>query len=244
MSEDLRTGQADEPRDLQLSRCYREVAREEPPLRLDAAILAAARREVGAGPRPAALRWLRSWRLPMSIAAVVVLSVSVVTLMREEGRDRLAAPTPDEAVETAPPSATPPVAESPARPAEPPVSGPALEASPKADRSRAEGSAATAGAPAPVPEPAQQDSAATRDRREAPAPLLRRDRPTAEMRAAPLASPMPKSTLLQDYENQPPTNWLDKILELRREGRDPEADELLAEFKKRFPDHPLPPELR
>jgi hypothetical protein len=201
MSEDLRTGRADEPRDLQLAGYYREAAREEPPVRLDAAILAAARREVGAGPRPIASRWLRSWRLPMSIAAAVVLSVSLVTLMLEKGQDRFSVPMPDGAAGTAPPSAR-----------------------------------------APAPKAAKQPPAAEESRE--PTPLLRSERPTAEMRAAPPASPMRKSTLLREFEDQPPEKWLDKILELRRDGRDREADELLAEFRKRFPEHPLPPALR
>ena len=64
------------------------AAREEPPARLDAAILAAARREAGARPRPLG-SLLRGWRVPVSIAAVVVMSMSLVMLVREEGGDRL-----------------------------------------------------------------------------------------------------------------------------------------------------------
>jgi hypothetical protein len=44
--------------------------------------------------------------------------------------------------------------------------------------------------------------------------------------------------LLKSLENQPPERWLEKIEELRRAGRNAEGDELLAEFKKRFPEHP------
>lgn len=63
------------------------------------------------------------------------------------------------------------------------------------------------------------------------------------------ATPRPKlalqkSALVTQFENQRPDQWLEKIVELRREGRGAEADELLAEFKKRFPDHPLPAALR
>ena len=70
-------------RDPLLDRAYRGAATDEPPARLDAAILAAARREAGARPRPLSAV-LRAWRVPVSIAAVVVLSVSLVTLVREE----------------------------------------------------------------------------------------------------------------------------------------------------------------
>jgi hypothetical protein len=75
-------------RDPRLDRLYAQSAREEPRAGLDEAIRAAARREVQARPQALGAR-LRRWRLPISIAAVVVLSASVVTLMREEGADRL-----------------------------------------------------------------------------------------------------------------------------------------------------------
>ena len=78
----------DADRDPGLDRLYRDAPREEPPAHLDAAILAAAHREVGARPRAASAR-LRAWRVPVSIAAVVVLRVSVVTLVREEGGGQL-----------------------------------------------------------------------------------------------------------------------------------------------------------
>ena len=77
-----------DPRDPRIERLYREAAREAPPAHLDAAILAAARREVGARPRGLSAA-LRRWHVPVSIAAVVVVSVSLVILMKEEGGDRL-----------------------------------------------------------------------------------------------------------------------------------------------------------
>jgi len=75
-------------RDARLDRLYAHAGREEPPARLDAAIQAAARRAVGARPQPLGAR-LRRWGVPISIAAVVVVSVSLVTLMREEGAGRI-----------------------------------------------------------------------------------------------------------------------------------------------------------
>lgn len=75
-------------RDPLLDRIYRESGRESPPRRLDAAILAAARREAGAGPRPLIPK-LSRWRVPMSIAAVVLLSVSLVTWVQEEADEQL-----------------------------------------------------------------------------------------------------------------------------------------------------------
>ena len=85
----------DGTRDAQLTAAYRAAAQDMPPPALDAAILAAARREVGARPRPAGFSF-RAWRGPLSVAAVVVLSVSLVMLMREEAPELVAPPRADD----------------------------------------------------------------------------------------------------------------------------------------------------
>lgn len=59
-------------RDARVSAAYRQRAREEPPVELDAVILAAARQ-----PR-------RRWAVPVSIAAVVVLAVGVTLRLQLE----------------------------------------------------------------------------------------------------------------------------------------------------------------
>jgi hypothetical protein len=41
-----------------------------------------------------------------------------------------------------------------------------------------------------------------------------------------------------------PEQWLAQIAELRRDGRDDEADRQLAEFRRRFPDYRIPQSLR
>ncbi len=85
----------DVARDGKLTALYREAAGDLPPPALDAAILAAAHREVAARPRPAGFSFARAWRGPLSVAAVVVLSVSLVMLMREEAPDLVAPPRAD-----------------------------------------------------------------------------------------------------------------------------------------------------
>jgi hypothetical protein len=85
----------DVARDAKLTAVYRAAGRDTPPSALDAAILAAARREVGARPRPAGFSFARSWRGPLSAAAVIVLSVSLIMLMREEAPDLVAPPRED-----------------------------------------------------------------------------------------------------------------------------------------------------
>jgi hypothetical protein len=66
-----------------LSELYRAGSQEQPPSHLDDAILALARRESKTKPRPAKTHSSR-WAIPVSIAAVLVLSVSVVTLVKQE----------------------------------------------------------------------------------------------------------------------------------------------------------------
>jgi hypothetical protein len=70
-----------EERDEKVSQRYRELGREEPPRALDEAILAAARRP----PRSLASRWT----VPVSLAAVVMLSVTVTLMVREEAPEKL-----------------------------------------------------------------------------------------------------------------------------------------------------------
>lgn len=41
-----------------------------------------------------------------------------------------------------------------------------------------------------------------------------------------------------------PAHWLERIIELRKEGKTKEAEEELAKFRTRYPDYPLPAELK
>jgi resuscitation-promoting factor RpfA len=321
-------------RDSALDRLYRAGMHEEPPAHLDAAILAAARREVGARPRPLSAR-TRAWRVPVSIAALVVLSVSLVTLVQEEGGEQLgqpsqhdlfalrnkaasadgAAPPPEApaeppaehearkalAAEKAPEparrpnaasGATPPAAtddsarlRSAEQPSTPPPAGPAPQlfqgapaAAERADppapvdpgvsadsATRSFGSrasiseelAASVAKPASkVPEqmrdsaPAGEMAGATASPPKVAAKPVERPRARAEARQQQKESLAPDlanaslGQLLKEIEAQPPEKWLAKIEALRREGRAADADEMLAEFKRRFPAHPLPGDSR
>lgn len=304
----------DPARDPVLDRAYAALPREEPPARLDDSIRAAARREVRAGPRLIGAA-LRRWRVPVSIAAVIVLSVTVVLLMREEGADRLqtvpptAKPVPEVAQKT--------TAEQPSQAAQSTSTEPTKEEAavarlrdaPKAtaavtgeagqNRKAESASNAVAGAPRPAeparpaPEPFAERRADFEPRSAPPAPaqsqagnlakeadsgaaagsgVLGRAQSTpaetvpaapvggAAMRsrpspAAPAAKLAPRDaehrgddaragaarTVWSGFERQPPEKWLERIEELRRTGRAPDADEMLAEFKKRFPAYPVPP---
>jgi hypothetical protein len=282
-------------RDRRLDLLYRDAARETPPPQLDAAILAAARREVGARPRP--LSALRRWRVPVSIAAVVVLSVSLVTLVREEGGEALLR---EERVPAAP--AIPPAAESARQPAEAakaPEAGARLAAKPDArkravpapdelslrrdevpamakaelgraverEQARPSGEPEPQAGPVPAPAPpAAVSGALSYQLRDAPAraeaDAAQRVAPRgAAADSAPAAPSQPQSKPqigTQRYmkqapataaeklpawhglEQEPPQRWIERLTELKKQGRTHEAEELLAEIKRRFPDQLLP----
>jgi hypothetical protein len=276
-------------RDPRIERLYRDAAREEPPARLDAAILAAARREVGAGPRALASK-LRRWHVPISIAAVVVVSASLVILMQEEEgkRDEAAAvqATRAPAEQPAAPPPLPTVAKEPMKRA--PEDSLSARPIPRADREAAERSEFTArrrlDAAAPASPPA--GDVATSAGKTSPQPFLAAPSAGMEERAthptedavtagraasAPAASSEPRAALpraeapqsagvagalatkvieqdrapvWRDYEKEPPEKWLARIEELKVQGRGPEAQEMLTEFGRRFPEYPLPSSLR
>ena len=297
----------DAERDARLDRLYREVAGDAPPARVDAAILAAAHREAGARPRPVTST-LRRWSLPVSIAAVVALSVSLVTLVHEEGGDRLTEIPPVTPLPTLERKASPPVLDAkeeagredrsaqrqPERPA--PAASTPTPAAPEPfpgrrqeQQSQAAGVAPPAQAgtpalpdllakPAPVPSTRAHEEVAVDLRGMAAEPAFTPDtRPSAAqaparaatgneaaataagrvVSPAPPAPPSkaaisdlgrsmepggatPQPPIWQDLERQPPEKWLERMEELRRTGRTVELNDLLAEFRKRFPVHTLP----
>jgi hypothetical protein len=84
-------------RDARLAALYRAAPRDGPPPALDDAIRAAARRAVSSRPRLTSVGFgLRSWGIPLSIAAVVVLSASLVIVMREEAPELTESPRADD----------------------------------------------------------------------------------------------------------------------------------------------------
>jgi hypothetical protein len=79
--------------------------------------------------------------------------------------------------------------------------------------------------------PAAADAAAGRRSRSAPA--------AAAAAVAPAAPPV-----WQDLIDQPADKWIQRILEWQRAGRSADAEALVREFVRRFPQQPLPPEIR
>jgi hypothetical protein len=80
-------------------------------------------------------------------------------------------------------------------------------------------------------------------RAEEPKPQVDAVRESAPVPAAsPQAMPAPEarvraSGVLRDRADEPSERWLERIIELRRQGKHEEADKALAEFKRRYPDY-------
>lgn len=238
-------------REPEITRRYRELAREEPPRALDEAILAAARREVETHPAPlVAPTARRSWSVPLAAAAVIVLSLVVTLQMQREQPD----------AERSVPPPLPPVSRKDSAPAAPrPDAAPRAEA-PRAEapRQAAGGKQATARANVQVrpaaPEPPRQvkpfpdvagaaGTASAPVARAVPAPEESRELRQAMERDRPgrvAADAVSKRV----EESEPPERWLERIATLRREGRHKEADEAYAEFRRRYPDYKIPEPMR
>jgi hypothetical protein len=250
--------------DLDVGRRYREVSAEEPPRALDDAILAAARE----AQRP----WTRRYAVPLGLAAVVVLSVTV-TLRIQHERPGIEAPAP--AAKAPEPAAVaqadtalklkaeadikPPAPERRARAS---VRDEAPQDKPRADEPRpfarpmgeaAKESVAIAAAP-PVPAPAAPAMASRAElQRGAESSVAgatarqaeeRTSRDAAAAARAPQAGPVEALAKRAALGSvATPEQELERIALLRREGKHDEADKALAEFRKRLPDYRIAEEM-
>ena len=197
----------------EISRKYRELGAEEPPRALDEAILAAARREAGAG---------RRWYAPLATAAVLVLAVAVTLNMQIE-RPGIESPV---AQRTDPPA---PAASSVDAKEE-------LKLKATADLKLAPKPAAAstpAAPPARQPQPFAADQAPERAPRMGAIQAMAKRADSAERDEAQarLQSAKPADT---------PERELERIVHLRVQGRHDDADKALAEFRKRYPDFRIP----
>jgi hypothetical protein len=310
-----------------LARAWREASREEPPAALDDAMRAAARRAVHAGPRVGRGPFGGRWRVPLSIAAVLVVSATL-TLLVAERREHVPNAGLD-AAPAAPPAAAPSAAAPPAEdrklaephalekdtalsqgnaasprkrsaaqpaqslgesrtelydaPAE--ASGTIAQEAPPAEASGTVTQEAASETPAPpaaglqarpaaaTPSPSSAEPAVpAAEASSADAQAGKRD--VDEVKKGPQPEAFPgreqaradtraKSRMetgageLEKHEppgagspaqraGEPardPKTWLERILALRREGKLQEAERSLQEFRRRYPDYPLPPEL-
>ena len=191
-----------------VSRKYRELGAEAPPRALDDAILAAARRSA----RP----WTKRWAVPLSLAAVIVLSVTV-TLRIQHEQPGIESPVQQAAAppaeQTAPSLAAAPPAPAASEPK--PFAADQAVASARSDELRGAASGVTGGL-VPQAGPARV--------------LAKRAEAQANVQA------------LKDADT--PERELERIAQLRAQGRHDEADRALAEFRKRYPDYKIPEAMR
>ena len=197
---------------------YRGLPREEPPSAVDAAVLAAARRSVVV--RPA-----HHWRIPASLAAVLVLSVAVTLRVADEQPE----------IQTTPPSMSAP--QGPAAPAAAkPVSGSDLPVATPAPRAKAQ----LRREPAPSSRTAMSESSAPAA--EQSSGLIAQQSGRADQRAPMRAKSGAEASSLASGAPLLPEAWLERIVELRAKSRHKEADESYAEFRRRYPDYAIPAE--
>lgn len=240
----------DDPEDKDLAALYRAASTEEPPAGLDARILAAAREAaVPRAPRPS---FATRWRVPFALAASVVLATSLTVLVREQKEDPSQLGTPAETAQPAPPAAPPAAA--------PTAGATAKTAPPTAEPARAETRQAKpehsreANRPAPrAADEARRDAKSDASAASAASSgSLAAERKAAQAApaaaaiqaapAAPAANALPGAPA--DSAMRSPEQWLEEIRRLRHAGHQTEADASLAEFRKRYPDYPLPEDLK
>ena len=214
---------ADE-RDPKVSQRYRELGSEEPPRHVDEAILAASRRAVRVRPAPLVPpTGRRRWYFPLAAAAVIMLSVAV-TWHRQVER-----PDPDGYA----------------------ASAPAVEAPKEMKAKEEQKPAAKAFTPDPTQESREQamrDAPARAAPQASPPPVaasraqerIRQSAPVAGARAPEAARADRVLGKLGEQTIEPPEKWLERIAELRRQGKHEEADKALEEFRKRYPDYKIP----
>jgi len=245
----------------EVSERYRAAAQDEPPARLDAAVLATARREV----EPPRQR--RNWRMPASIAAMLVVCASLVLLVRdnEPPLPSLDGPAADEAklAKSAPPQLAMktqpkpraefhredrPSRERSARSDREPAA-PRDEVAVKQEGALQEKENATSGVsvqPAPAPAaPAIAGLAKPAEGEQSRIAASSEVTPDKKVKAAADAAPESRAGAQTLHKKDgavlpvQPQDWLRRIDDLLQDGKEVEAREQLVDFRKQFPDYPL-----
>ncbi|MFQ5995502.1 MAG: hypothetical protein ACE5K1_10450 [Acidiferrobacterales bacterium] len=223
-----------------LSRVYKEAAHERPSASMDETVLARARHEVEHSPPVARSPFARNWMIPASLAAVIVLTVGLVTFLFEEGGVPLDAEAPkparDSALEEVPTQrrdqAIPQTKQAPA----------------KRERDHAEPEGVAPAVPAAAGRmvvPAEQKAEPSQSLKARKASKVKQE--TREQDESQLKKENSLDTInspasgfiATETDALPPDEWLKQILELRRQGEHAAADANLAAFKKRYPDFPV-----
>lgn len=193
---------------------YRRLPREEPPASIDARIRAHAREAIETHPAPLVPpTGRRQWYFPVAAAAIIVLAVAVTWQMEREQ------PDPGDGLAQEGVDRLAARQEQGALPA--PASR-AQEAKPE------------------VRQPAPHRPALTRERTQRDEAATQQNLPAAPSASAPATAEGRAQAFAKQVS---PQAELERIAQLRREGKDEEADRALAEFRKRYPDYRIAPEM-
>ncbi|MBW8054146.1 MAG: hypothetical protein FVQ76_02430, partial [Nitrospira sp.] len=224
--------------DSELSRAYKEAAGEKPPAALDAAILQEARHAVDHGGRVARGPFARTWLVPASLAAVLLLTVGLVTFVsRESGEAPSPAGAPRRALEADRLQSQQPRSKLEAQaPAAPLAEEPALMMQQKVPAEKK-------AAPAPPPAKMRTDAPASVTPAMVPAESTERMRARDEVgrksKEDKREQRPPAALTATEMRALSPEEWLKRIAQLREQGKHDEAEASLAAFKKRYPDYPI-----
>lgn len=222
MNHDTGTPENDLPQDEQVSQAYQTLDKETTPAALDENILAAARREVGS--RPQKVSFSRRWAIPVSIAAVIVLSVSLFTMQQiPTPLETTSAPKPEPAISI--PYSTPLMEEQEAR----------TDSVEKKQETRLEQRSVAKPMKSDMPEADVQqdkDSAIGGAMMFETTPALQKEKAIAPAPGKISADALP-------VEDQ-----LSAIRQLIKDGQQEEALMALKAFQKHYPDYPLGDDLK
>lgn len=168
-----------DPRDKEIESAWRDASRDEPPRRLDDAILARAREAVAPRadeapselwPLPHPRSWFMRWRVPLAVAATLVVSATVTLLVYDSGMEEPPPVVTDRPLRKAVPDASGSAAIEKERvPAQPAPSVPSAPSSSSAEKPPA------AAPPTPSRAPAEPSA----DVAPSP-PAVKREAPAAE----------------------------------------------------------------
>jgi hypothetical protein len=246
---------ADE-RDPEVSQRYRSLGSEEPSRELDQSILAAAHRAADRAHAPLVTPAGRHrWYFAFGAAAVLVLAVAVTVHVERERPDPEAVVLNQQVPKEQVPQQAAPASEPPAAATKPPApqrrSGITADPAPKIQQNPPEAARDAAGA--------ASASAESRLRENAPGSVARVDEaakapapPSAAARRAGESADSVRSPRLEARQSAPavaayvdsPERFLERIAQLRNEGRHDDADKALAEFRQRYPDYRISGEMR
>lgn len=229
--------------DSSLTRAYRSAANEQPPAEVDEAILAAARAQLESTNRttrrrPAYSPFSAHWTIPVSAAAVLVITVGMGMFLTRDVETPMPFIQEGDALDETKPAAAPlprkHLAAPPAAHEEMEIrqqEAPALSAPP---RSADEHSGVRRPA-APLPETLEKKM----ESRPQPAAesVQRLTAPPTDAKSATDAAQSEEDSV--GYRSSP-ERWLAHIDALRRAKRHAEADASLEEFRRAYPKHPLP----